>query len=336
MEFLDPKEQVIDIKLTSYGRYLLSVGKFKPEMYAFYDDDIIYDYNFADVDTELQNSIEDRIQNETPRFAAQSIYRGAETAIFSSAPNIANQLMPGALSDVNNKIKTKQPEPDAALILQNPLGTSALNSDKMPAWSVGFHKAPLTGSSYILSGSNQNIFIPQLECDVKYRIWKLPEDPSNTAFSQEFIVENEDAEIYDQQIVFEDGSSIEYKDDFVFLQIEEANAEFLNENYTIEAYEIIPVAGTAPFATANDNVLKKLYFMKNEFDEPTPENVEYFFDITMDREIDSSLYCSLVGQSGRVQNIYSDRIFTCPDIVDTSVSLDVYNTGENANTEDVC
>ena len=43
VEFLDQKEQVIDIKLTSYGHYLLSVGKFKPVYYGFYDNNILYD-----------------------------------------------------------------------------------------------------------------------------------------------------------------------------------------------------------------------------------------------------------------------------------------------------
>ena len=35
--FVNKKERVFDIELTSYGRYLMSVGKFKPEYYAFYD-----------------------------------------------------------------------------------------------------------------------------------------------------------------------------------------------------------------------------------------------------------------------------------------------------------
>ena len=37
MEFLNAKEQVIDLQLTSYGRYLLSIGKFKPSIMAIED-----------------------------------------------------------------------------------------------------------------------------------------------------------------------------------------------------------------------------------------------------------------------------------------------------------
>ena len=43
MKFLDGKEQVIDIQLTSYGKYLLSKGKFRPHFYSFYDDGVLYD-----------------------------------------------------------------------------------------------------------------------------------------------------------------------------------------------------------------------------------------------------------------------------------------------------
>ena len=38
MEFFDKKEEVIDLQLTQYGKYLLSLGKLRPIFYAFYDD----------------------------------------------------------------------------------------------------------------------------------------------------------------------------------------------------------------------------------------------------------------------------------------------------------
>jgi len=48
-KFLNKKEQVYDLKLTSYGHYLMSVGKFKPVYYAFFDDNILYDGAYAAV-----------------------------------------------------------------------------------------------------------------------------------------------------------------------------------------------------------------------------------------------------------------------------------------------
>ena len=43
MSFFNKKEDVIDLQLTQYGKYLLSQGKLKPVYYAFFDDDILYD-----------------------------------------------------------------------------------------------------------------------------------------------------------------------------------------------------------------------------------------------------------------------------------------------------
>ena len=72
MTFANPKEETINLELTSYGRYLLSLGQFKPHTYAFFDEDIIYDRQHlsgttGNANVELQNNIEGRIQEETPR-----------------------------------------------------------------------------------------------------------------------------------------------------------------------------------------------------------------------------------------------------------------------------
>jgi len=40
-KFLNKKERVYDLKLTSYGEYLMSVGRYKPHYYAFFDDNSI-------------------------------------------------------------------------------------------------------------------------------------------------------------------------------------------------------------------------------------------------------------------------------------------------------
>ncbi len=44
---MDKKEEVIDIELTPYGKQLLSMGKMKPAYYAFFDDNIMYDAEYA-------------------------------------------------------------------------------------------------------------------------------------------------------------------------------------------------------------------------------------------------------------------------------------------------
>jgi len=43
MEFFNKKEEVIEVQLTEYGKYLLSLGRMRPAYYSFFDDDILYD-----------------------------------------------------------------------------------------------------------------------------------------------------------------------------------------------------------------------------------------------------------------------------------------------------
>ena len=76
MEYFNKKEDVLDIELTPFGELLLSQGEFKPEYYAFYDDGILYDADYAGV-SEIQNEAKKRIK-ETPRLKTQYQFRGGE------------------------------------------------------------------------------------------------------------------------------------------------------------------------------------------------------------------------------------------------------------------
>ena len=135
MRFLDPKEEVIKIKITPYGKYLLSMGKFNPTYYAFFDNDILYDSAYTELaGNELQNDIENRILNETPRLEGQTKFEGAETTVFTKNSNMLEGLFPGI-----NK-KEGDPSYDIEIVeapfnkyyLQGPLATSGYNTEKAP------------------------------------------------------------------------------------------------------------------------------------------------------------------------------------------------------------
>ena len=66
MSFFDQKQEVMDVKLTQFGKELLSRGVFRPVYYQFFDDNILYDASYANI-VETQNDAEGRILNETPR-----------------------------------------------------------------------------------------------------------------------------------------------------------------------------------------------------------------------------------------------------------------------------
>ena len=77
-KYFNPKEDVIEIQLTQYGKSLLSKGKFKPHSYAFFDNDILYNSRFAHL-SESQNDAHQRIMDMTPRMQPQYVYRGIES-----------------------------------------------------------------------------------------------------------------------------------------------------------------------------------------------------------------------------------------------------------------
>ena len=83
MSFFDKKEEVIDLQLTQFGKQLLSLGKFKPAYYAFFDNNILYDSSYSGMSGEAINQIEPRIQDETPYNKTQYVFSGRETAISS-------------------------------------------------------------------------------------------------------------------------------------------------------------------------------------------------------------------------------------------------------------
>ena len=78
-KFLNKKEQVIDLKLTSYAKYLLSIGRFKPHSYAFFDDNVLYDKKYADeYSSETQSNINTRVKDETQYLETYVHFRGVE------------------------------------------------------------------------------------------------------------------------------------------------------------------------------------------------------------------------------------------------------------------
>ena len=78
MSIFDSKEEVIDVVLTGYGRHKLSIGEFEPDLYAFFDDGVLYDIEYAE-GAEEQNKIEPRITTNTPYLKPQPYHYGVET-----------------------------------------------------------------------------------------------------------------------------------------------------------------------------------------------------------------------------------------------------------------
>lgn len=145
--YLNKKEQVISFELTPYGKHILSKGEFAPEYYCFYDDDILYDGEYAGL-TEIQNNIVSRIK-ETERLSTQT--RFTSSVNNTSITNIGHAEF-YQLSVAN-------------LSFMQPLGSSSPFSAYMPSWHLS-----TMADSVLFSGSATyatNLAIPTVSASLR-------------------------------------------------------------------------------------------------------------------------------------------------------------------------
>jgi len=246
MKFLNGKEQVIDIEITSYGRYLISKGKFSPHYYSFFDDGVLYDSEYAST-TELQNDIQNRIKNDTPRLEAQANYAGCETKVakvrerftfedrsFTITGELNGDPWTGSIhyTEITPKenafLPPIQADADKFYSLTYPIGSSDLNTNSAPSWNISTLQGLVSSSSNHLTGAFTTERIPQLNLNpVEYQtiVGKVPANSDVTEYDYYF---EED----------ESFINIIPGDDEIIIAIAENNAFFGEQNFDIEVYEV--------------------------------------------------------------------------------------------------
>ena len=128
VKFLNQKEQVLEVELTSYGKQRFAEGKFKPQYYTFFDDGILYDGKFGNI-VENQNKIVDRIKNRTPRLG-----------LFTNKEQVKKG--PQAGFDVYNPFDQTT---DSNSTYMRFLGSNSPWSNSAPAWSISVLQGSQTG-----------------------------------------------------------------------------------------------------------------------------------------------------------------------------------------------
>lgn len=321
MKFFDSKEEVLDIQLTQYGRQLYSKGVWKPVYYAFFDEGVLYDANYGGV-TESKNEAEGRIQDETPFLRTQVGFTGREEYLFDGVNDELEEELIGAYEKLN--------------VLTYPLGSSALDSTKTPAFNIQFLEGEVTGLLNSITGSAATgsiksvsqplLKVPQIQSDIEFKITTY--DPANPKLP--FI---EDPELTNRTI-FDDGHSIAIGPEQILLFVEEKNAPFDYENFDIEVYEITdetgptgeqvlkPLSFIRPLEMVENNILidqkeaeMKAGRVNGQLPDIDPSYVQYYFDINVDSEIDENLICRSINKL-RSKNIIIDTDIRCPDIVE--------------------
>ena len=127
-KFINKKEQVYDLRLTAYGRYLISIGQFVPKYYSFYDDNILYDSNYARF-PEQQNHTEERILEKTQYLESLVLFEDVDELIdIEETIDFDNiKLTPARL----------KPRKDIFRLVE-PIGDAYLDGESQaaPAWKI--------------------------------------------------------------------------------------------------------------------------------------------------------------------------------------------------------
>jgi hypothetical protein len=129
MSFFNKKEEVLDIQLTRLGRQTLAKGNFSPKYYQFFDDDIVYNTEFAGF-SEKQNNAQERILENTPKLK--------KNANVSSPLEFQPHWWSAGSSgeDVHAPIATRHVYEKSLLY---PLANSESNTKKAPHFSLDSH-----------------------------------------------------------------------------------------------------------------------------------------------------------------------------------------------------
>ena len=345
MKFFDDKEDVMDVQITPYGRYLLSRGKFKPSFYSFSDEGVLYDSKYGAQTSsaspgyeQAQNDIQTRIKEETPYLKAQANYGSIEefrrTIHSPRISHLGFQSVPN-YNEHTNKIHA------------NALGTMSTLRDEAPAWEVNVLQGVITGSSNALTGSSTSPIynIPQLNFqEQEFKSFIQTGDAQFSNFDETCAAEQLGFGIGED--IFSDGSFLEIEGKSLILELGENNSVYGMENYDIEVFKVETIENEGSvddakelliplsFAREKKNIVNDILLSEEEMpltadlslEQMEPDFVEYFLDISFDGEIDTDILCKLARDPAK--DLFSNRFLDCKDtrIVKPKSEFDLYRT----------
>lgn len=336
-KFLNKKEQVFDLELTSYGKYLFAIGKFKPVYYAFYDDNVIYDGAYAHI-SESQNKIHTRIKQETPYIESLVLFEDIDNKI-PEVPKI-NAAGDGVISINTVPMGPQKPRFDN-FRYYNSIGDSLFDGKQqnlVPAWKVVSLSSKITSSALQETDTSiTELDIPQVNISLSYRkeiksydsILELDGYPSlNTATSE---ILNSDSFT---SAIFSDDNVITLEMDDPVIYIDELNTEVLTENFDIEVF-ILEAGQTNKslkrkyFREKAQQVVDGLMISENpdiNYDfSPTTDSIEYYFDILRDNKVNQKMACKLANKFNK-SSFYISLDFDCEQQEQENFYNDIYGS----------
>lgn len=327
-KFLNKKEQVIDLKLTTYGHYLLSIGTFKPMYYAFFDDNIIYDGEFAGI-TEGQNNVVHRIKNETQYLEGQTLFTSLEDRITNAVPGVHHFDL-----DITPTIERVRPN---IFKYNKPIGDAHLDGRDLqfaPSWKIAMLNGEITSTTQ--RDNLNDIDIPQVNITLDYK-----------TSVEDFEVDFDESDIVgavNDTAPFADGNSVILRPEDACVYIEEVNTATLTKNFEIEVFQVqtssyvddngVTQQGTSSFVrkyfeTQVPQIVDGIMMMPNKierfYDQIPSSSVEYYFDILVDDRVDEEMACR-GAETFNKQSYYVDIDFDCEGIEDFNIYNDIYGS----------
>tara|TARA_Y100000114_G_scaffold49554_1_gene45231 strand:- start:9494 stop:10540 length:1047 start_codon:yes stop_codon:yes gene_type:complete len=337
-KFLDKKERVMDIKLTSYGKHLLSTGKFKPVYYAFYDDNVIYDGDYIN-NNESQNGAHTRIKEETPYIESLVLFEDIDNKM-QKIPTVDETGL-GIISIDTVPLESEKPRIDN-FRYDNAIGDALLNGEQpnlVPSWKLISLQSYITSSARLQTETSVvPIPIPQINISASYK--KQIVDSTDISIIPDSITETEI-----QTSVFADNKIIQLVMDDPIIYLEEVNTELLNENFEIEVFELEPGLKSESltrkyFESKKEQIVDGMMVTANptidqsQSDGEEPPNndipfsknaVEYYFTILKDKDVDQEIVCKSM-QKFNKDNYYVDLDFDCNTEDEENFFNDIYGS----------
>tara|TARA_Y100000592_G_scaffold28732_1_gene45730 strand:+ start:4284 stop:5285 length:1002 start_codon:yes stop_codon:yes gene_type:complete len=322
-KFINKKEQVFDLQLTPYAKYLMSIGKFKPAFYAFFDDNVLYDKNYATSSaTEAQSDVDKRIKEETQYLETLVLFKDLET---TKARNLDSEV-DFILKPATNRIRY----PDSDLFkIENAIGDGYYDgpSQTAPSWKIAALNSKITSSATY--DTNTESDIPQISIESTYvkRVVNnsFVPDPQNVR------------QVSARTLGFIDQKAVELVSDDPVIYAEEVNTRTLMQNFDIEVFEI-----KTPSSKGVHAELKRLNFRKEKSNvengfliadspiqgdtsELTTDDVEYYFDVLLDENVNEALACKGLDLFNK-DSYYIDIDFDCFGDEQESIYYDIYGS----------
>lgn len=297
MEFFNKKEEVLEIKLTQYGKRLYADGKLLPKYYAFFDDDIIYDTEWAGF-SEAAHSASARIK-EAPRMKIQSALYGIETDINKKIESIRRtngNIAPENLQQIKEK----------SYVLVNALGKSDTTKDYAPAWDIRSYKNKILSNSRTIndSGKLNEVVITQINMeDLNYKIKAIDKPDFN-------------ADVFGH--TFEDGTAltIDTTDGEMLVGLRESNSPLSNDKFEIEVYMVNEENGVENlvplyFRDKKDKIVNDILLDDTEEEDVVIDETyaERYMNIESDMEIDPEFLRDALGPSATASEAEEIRTF---------------------------